>query len=364
MTPLERYQILIRSGELHPDDSQLKIISRLEKIYQALEKNKKDKQHFLKRFKKPAIIKGLYLWGGVGIGKTRMMDIFFNCVSVGKLRMHFHQFMQKVHQELNEIQGHKNPLVFIAKNLSKNTSVICFDEFFVTNITDAMLLGELFTTLFSQGVTLIASSNITPDLLYKDGLQRERFLPAIAQIKQHCDILYVPTTTDYRLQKIKKAGVFYTPLNHESHEHMENCFSHFSHGAPVNEFPIAINGRQIPVIKTASNVAWFEFNTLCGKPRCQRDYLTIAEQFHTVLLSNLHAIPASDKNTITLFIYLIDILYDANCRLIISSSVSIESIYIAGELLSAFNRTKSRLIEMQSDGYLHNSFQDKALTPL
>lgn len=364
MTPLEQYNLLITSGDLKPDAAQSRIINKLNNIYLSIEKEQHRKKTLRGRLTGARATRGLYLWGGVGIGKTRMMDIFFNCLSTGKLRMHFHQFMHKTHQALTEIQGHKNPLTTIAKQIASKTSVICFDEFFVTNITDAMLLGELFTELFRQGITLIASSNIAPDLLYKDGLQRERFLPAIAEIKKHCETLYVPTTVDYRQQQIKQAGVFYSPLNDATKQLLENCFIHFSHGAQSDSQPLSINERSIPIIKKAGRVAWFDFDVLCGKPRCQLDYLALTKEFHTILISGLHAIPASDKNTITLFIYLIDILYDAHCRLVISSSVSIDAIYLSGELLAPFNRTHSRLIEMQSEAYLDHEKTSDVLTPL
>lgn len=362
MTPKEYYQQQIAQGIIQPDDAQRPIIEKLNTIFLALEaRNQKSwKLFFLK--KKP--IKGLYLWGSVGIGKTFLMDCFYQCLTVPKMRLHFHAFMLRIHNELNEIQGKKNPLFIIAKKIAKKVDVICFDEFFVSNIADAMILGELFLHLFQNGVTLITSSNIPPDLLYKEGLQRERFLPAIELIKQNTDIVHCPSKMDYRLRHIREIGVYYTPLDQKAAIEMENAFVHFSNGALPQFNPILICHRPIPIIKEAASVVWFDFEIICGRPRSASDYLEITQSYHTILTQNLRAIKPNENDLILSFIYFVDILYDAHCRLIISSSVNPDDIFLTDKIKYPTERTISRIKEMQSDQYVHRDRIGEELTQL
>src|SRR3990167_1177165 len=227
MTPYQYYQQEINAGRIQPDNRQYPVIENLEIIFHALTMREKNKSCLLNLFCRKKPIKGLYLWGSVGIGKTFLMDCLYHCLSIRKMRLHFHQFMLNIHQELQSVQGVKIPLQIIAKKISQTVDVICFDEFFVCNIADAMILGELFSHLFKNGVTLVASSNSPPDLLYKEGLQRERFLPAIKLIKENTEVVHLHSKMDYRRQHINNTGVYYFPLNSQAQQNMENAFIHF-----------------------------------------------------------------------------------------------------------------------------------------
>lgn len=360
ITPKTYYNDALTAGRIRADAQQLPVVDLLETIFQQVETPK----HFLDRFRKKMPTKGLYLWGSVGIGKTFLMDCFYHCLTVPKMRLHFHQFMRRMHEELQQCEGKKNPLVLIAKKLAKETDVICFDEFFVSDIADAMILGELFSHLFENGVTLITSSNTKPDLLYKEGLQRERFLPAIELIKKNTNIVHLHSTMDYRQQHICQTGVFYTPLNQAAEKNMRNAFTHFSHGAEVNVDPIIVCDRPISVIKQAGSVVWFDFDTICGRPRSQMDYLAITKQFHTIMVEKVREILPNENDLIISFIYLVDILYDAHCRLILSSTIDMNKIYTNDKKEFPFQRTLSRLIEMQSEAYVYPETQKSALTDL
>ncbi|MCX7120933.1 MAG: cell division protein ZapE [Gammaproteobacteria bacterium] len=364
MTPKEYYQQEINAGHIRPDDRQYPIIEKLETIFLALTASAKNKKSLLNLFRSKKPIKGLYLWGSVGIGKTFLMDCLYHCLEVPKIRLHFHQFMLRMHEDLHSIQGIKNPLAVIAKKIAQTADVICFDEFFVSNIADAMILGELFLHLFANGVTLVTSSNIPPHLLYKEGLQRERFLPAIQLIEENTEVVHLHSKMDYRKQHIHNTGVYYFPLNLTAQQNMENAFIHFSNGAAVEYDPITIYERKIPIIKQAASVIWFDFSVICGRPRSQNDYLALTKMVHTVMIENLSALKSTENDLILSFIYLVDILYDAHCRLIISSAVPIDEIYRGDNTQQPFQRTLSRLIEMQSEAYVYPEISDKTLTNL
>jgi cell division protein ZapE len=363
VTPKEYYQQELAAGRISLDEQQQPVIDALDNIARTLQARAK-KTSWFSRFQKKEPVIGLYLWGSVGIGKTFLMDCFYHCVQVPKLRLHFHQFLLRIHNELSAIQGQKNPLQVIAKKIANEVSVICFDEFFVSNIADAMILGELFQHLFDNGVTLITSSNIPPDLLYKEGLQRERFLPAIALIKQYTRVIHLHSMKDYRRQHIRQSGVYYTPLNENALHEMDNAFTHFSSGAAIEYDPIVIYERNIPVIKRAGPVIWFDFDVICGRPRCQNDYLFIAKNYHTIMIQNLRAIQTNENDLILSFIYLVDILYDAHCRLVISCAVKPSEIYTMDNAKQPFARTLSRLIEMQSESYVYPDSINHELTHL
>ena len=363
MTPLKHYQQALDAGLIQPDADQKPVIEKLNAIFLALESRAHQKK-WLNIFRKKSPVKGLYLWGSVGIGKTFLMDCFYHCLTIPKWRLHFHGFMQRIHQELKAIQGKKNPLELIAKKISQTASVICFDEFFVSNIADAMILAELFFHLFKNNVTLITSSNIPPDLLYKEGLQRERFLPAIDMINKNTTVLHLHSRIDYRQQQIRKSGVFYTPLDENAARNLQNTFTYFSQGAEANDDPICILDRPISIIKQAGSVIWFDFKVICGRPRSQNDYLEITKQFHTVMIQNVRRIESHENDLILSFIYLVDILYDAHCRLIISSAVSMPEIYTADSTQHPFERTLSRLIEMQSEKYIYPETTEREITAL
>jgi len=364
-TPLSIYEEKLAAGEIRPDINQRPIIEKLDTLFQTLVIQYSQKKSWLRKLKRHIPVKGLYLWGNVGIGKTFMMDCFYDALPIKKMRLHFHQFMRQIHEDLTEIQGQINPLDAIAKKIAQTARVICFDEFLVSNIADAMILGELFRALFTQGITLITSSNTPPDLLYKEGLQRERFLPAIALIKAHTEVILLHTQTDYRKQHIQQAGVYYCPEDLASEKHMQNCFTHFSRGSAASDAPITLYNRDIPIIKRAANVIWFDFEVICGRPRSQNDYLEIAKQYHTILINGLRQIKPREKDLILSFIYLVDILYNAHCRLVISASTSLENIYTEQATMGiTFARTLSRLIEMQSENYVYPGSLGNDLTVL
>lgn len=346
MSPLEYYHKKLASGEILEDAQQLAVMREFESIYQQL---LAPSPGFFQKMLKKKPQPGLYLWGEVGIGKTFLLDTFFYCLSFPeKLRIHFYAFMRSVHEELRGLQGSKNPLQIIARNWAKKTRVICFDELIVTDIGDAMLLGELFTALFQQGVCLIFTSNVAPDDLYRNGIQRGQFLPAIDQIKQHCRVIQVSIRKDYRADYLHRAQYYWFPVNQENLQKMQDSFSWFSQGSVVTSEPLTLCHRHVKVIKRSDKVVWFDFFAICGKPRSHEDYLALVERFEAVFVSGLPVIAAKERDLARSFIRFVDVLYDAKTRLVILAADAIEKLYVAGDLAFEFNRTKSRLTQMQS----------------
>lgn len=353
MTPLDYYHDLCAKGLITQDAYQLDMLQQFQRIYHGLIKEHKARQRLTAFLRQPHRVKGLYLWGGVGVGKTFLMDCFFHCIPFSnKMRMHFHPFMRLIHKELKKYEGKKDPLMLIADDLAKNNLLICFDEFFVTDITDAMLLGRLFTLLFAKGVCLVATSNVMPDDLYKNGLQRKSFLPAIEMLKRHTEVTHILSTNDYRLQYMKKEGVYYTPHNEHAIQSMEKIFYLLSDNASAVNDPLRINEREIQIIKRAKNVIWFDYQHIAMMPRSQNDYLEIVKDYHAILISNIPVIPPDAKNQITLFIKMIDVFYDYRVQLICSAAGTIDAIYSEGSMSALFERTRSRLLEMQSAEYI------------
>lgn len=298
-------------------------------------------------------VRGLYLWGGVGRGKTFLMDQFFHALPFEeKLRLHFHRFMQQVHTELKMLKDQEDPLQKVAERLAGKTRVICFDEFFVSDIADAMILGRLFEHLFGYGVTLVATSNIPPDELYKDGLQRARFLPAIQLIKRHCEILNVDGGVDYRLRLLETVEIYHWPLDEAADKAMERYFQELNPDEASERKVIEINGRNLQVRKLGEGVAWFEFSALCEGPRAAIDFIEIAREFHTVLLSGIPVMDWTRENEARRFITLVDEFYDRNVKLLLSAAVPVEALYTGEKLRFEFQRISSRLREMQSTDYL------------
>ncbi|MCH9644099.1 MAG: AFG1 family ATPase [Gammaproteobacteria bacterium] len=356
LTPLQVYKQKIADGALQQDSAQYAVVKQLQTIFKQLLKRHKQRNSryglLRRRIKPRKAVKGLYLWGNVGTGKTELMDLFYDQLNVNKMRIHFFQFMQDLHEKLKQVQGHKNPLELIGRQLADQYLVICFDEFFVNNIADAMLLGELFTAMFEGGLCLITSSNFPPDALYKDGIQRERFLPAIQTIKDNTTVMNLDAGKDYRKQHVEQAGVYFTPLDEHAEHEIQHSFLHYSSYKPASTDPIELFERPVKIIKRADKIIWFDFKDLCSKPRSQKDYLELARQYDTFLVSNISVIPAHDRDTITLFIALIDILYDKHKRLIVSAATDSTALYPEGALEFEYARTNSRLVEMQSEDYL------------
>lgn len=295
---------------------------------------------------------GLYFWGGVGRGKTYLMDVFYDALPFAeKKRTHFHRFMRHVHQELKTVDGQKDPLLLVADRFAEQTRVLCFDEFFVSDITDAMILGGLMEALFARGVTLVATSNIVPDGLYKDGLQRSRFLPAIDLIKQHTVTVNVDGGVDYRLRVLERAELYHCPLDYEADISLRRSFDSLAPEIGQADLEIEIEGRGIPVRWVADDVAWFDFLALCDGPRSQNDYIELAREYHAILISNVPLFDDSDDQA-RRFINLVDEFYDRNVKLVLSAAVPLNELYQGGRLGFEFERTQSRLLEMQSHDYL------------
>ena len=296
---------------------------------------------------------GVYLWGGVGRGKTWLMDLFFQSLPFAeRRRRHFHRFMHDVHAELKGLQNRESPLELMAEQIAGDTRVLCFDELFVTDIADAMILGALFEGLFKRGVTLVATSNVRPGDLYKGGLQRQRFLPAIDLIARHVDVLAVDGGTDYRLRQLTQAGTYLLSSASDTVRHLEALFAELSDYGGYSSGTIEIENRAIPVVRQSGSAVWFTFSALCSGPRSQDDYIEIAREFQSVIVSDVPIFDTLRENEARRFIALVDELYDRNVNLIISATAPPTELYRGERLSFQFERTLSRLIEMQSEEYL------------
>ncbi|MCX2982444.1 cell division protein ZapE [Halieaceae bacterium IMCC14734] len=364
-TPLERYrQDLERDGFVE-DAAQLQAVQALEAVYQGLVAAESERSEggalgrWWRRIRPEeaqAPVPGLYMWGGVGRGKTYLVDTFYDCLPFErKLRIHFHRFMQRVHNELTQLEGTVNPLLTVADRLAREARVLCFDEFFVSDITDAMILGGLMEALFERGVTLVATSNIAPDLLYQNGLQRQRFLPAIALVKQHTRVLNVDGGIDYRLRVLEKAELYHWPLDAEAEISLKQSFDDLVPETGYQWERLEINGRYLSSRWAFDDVVWFEFTELCDGPRSQNDYIELARIYHAVLLGNVPQMGRTSDDQARRFVNLVDEFYDRNVKLIISAEVPLLELYTGGRLEFEFQRTVSRLQEMQSHDYLARS---------
>ncbi|RPE04576.1 cell division protein ZapE [Candidatus Pantoea deserta] len=365
-SPLARYEQALSQGDFKPDDVQREAITRLDAVQQALISRQPDvpasgKGLFgrLSRLmgkeknETQAPVRGLYMWGGVGRGKTWVMDLFFQSIPGNrKLRLHFHRFMLRVHEELTQLQGQSDPLLTIADRFKAETDILCFDEFFVSDITDAMLLGTLMEALFARGITLVATSNIPPDELYRNGLQRARFLPAIAQIKQHCDIMNVDAGIDYRLRTLTSAHLWNAPLNEATHAEMERMFKALAGSARDDAPVLEINHRQMPTLGVSEGVLAIDFLTLCGEGRSQHDYIELSRRFHSVLLYDVPVMIYKTEDQARRFLALVDEFYERHVKLVVAAETSLFEIYQGTRLKFEYQRCLSRLQEMQSEEYL------------
>lgn len=354
LSPLQRYEKAVSSDDFTRDEQQYQAMSYLDGIYHELNKNSQNKKGlfgFLKSNPEPP--KGLYMWGGVGRGKTWMMDMFFESLTISrKMRMHFHHFMKRVHRELNELQGQPDPLEKVADSIHKEALVICFDEFFVSNVSDAMILGDLFTMLFNRGITLVATSNIEPAGLYKDGLHRDRFMPAIAEVERHTTVMNIDSGIDYRLRVLQQAELYKHPLTKENHHWLANRFTSLSNNQKISKEPIEINGRQIKINARTETVLYCEFRQLCMEPRSAGDFIELANNFSTVLIDSVPALGDDFRDPARRFIYLVDEFYDRRVKLLVRAEQSIMELYQGEKLAFEIERTRSRLLEMQSEDYL------------
>jgi cell division protein ZapE len=367
-TPLICYQSALDAGEFQPDDVQKQAVTRLDAIYQQLVAAKPadlaENRGWLGRLLKKTAnktaqrpVQGLYMWGGVGRGKTWLMDLFFHSLPGDrKMRLHFHRFMLRVHQELTQLQGQVDPLEIIADHFKQETDVLCFDEFFVSDITDAMLLATLLQALFARGITLVATSNIPPDNLYRNGLQRARFLPAIALINQYCDVMNVDAGIDYRLRTLTQANLWLTPeagqTSTELDEAMHVMFGKLAGQAGEQAPVLEVNHRPLQAIASADGVLAVEFHTLCEEARSQLDYIALSRLYHSVLLHNVPVMHSDQENAARRFLALVDEFYERRVKLVVSAEVAMFEIYRGERLKFEYQRCLSRLQEMQSEEYL------------
>lgn len=358
MTPLERYQADLKRPDFFHDAAQENAVRHLQRLYDDLVASSQAGTGLLGKLfgkKRQGPVKGVYFWGGVGRGKTYLVDTFFDALPFEqKMRTHFHRFMKRVHEEMKTLKGEKNPLTIIGKRFADEARVICFDEFFVSDITDAMILATLLDELFKNGVSLVATSNIVPDGLYKDGLQRARFLPAIELLKQHTEIVNVDSGVDYRLRALEQAELFHWPLDAEAEVSLDKSFRSLlpEHCTVEENKALMIENRAIMARKEGDDVAWFEFRELCDGPRSQNDYIELARCHHTVVLSDVPMLDGSADDKARRFVHLIDELYDRGVKLIMSAATPPERLYCGERLAFEFRRTASRLQEMRSREYL------------
>lgn len=362
-SPLESYQQDLQKPGFSADAQQAVVVDKLQAIYTDLldKRLKATGSRWLQSLRglwggqNRVVTKGLYLWGGVGRGKTYLMDTFFEALPFeDKLRAHFHRFMRRVHHELTDLSGHANPLHQVAERIRREASVICFDEFFVSDITDAMLLGNLFSALFDRGICLVATSNIPPYLLYDNGLQRERFLPAIALIQQHTEVVHLDSPTDYRLRVLQRAELYHQPLSSAAEQSLAQSFADLApeHAAVRENIGLEVEGREILARREAEDIVWFDFAAICDGPRSQHDYIELAKEYHTVLISQVPQFTHRNADQARRFINLVDEFYDRNVNLVLSAAAPLEALYQEGKLAFEFQRTTSRLLEMQSHDYL------------
>ena len=349
----EAYQAELKARGYQSDPAQLRAVDALQRCADdwAAYKDKRSNS-FKKLFNKPDIPKGVYMYGGVGRGKSFLMDCFYNAVPIRrKTRLHFHEFMREVHRELAGLKGTVNPLDELGKRMARKFKLTCFDEFHVADITDAMILHRLLAALFDNGVGFVTTSNFKPDDLYPGGLHRERILPAIELLNQRMEVVNVDNGTDYRRRTLEQVELYHTPLGPEADAAMNEAFTRLASGG--DEDPVLyIESREIKARRRAGGVVWFDFKQLCGGPRSQNDYLEMASQFHTLLLSDVPHMPVRMASEARRFTWLVDVLYDRRVKFILSAEVAPELLYAEGPLAHEFPRTVSRLNEMQSAEYL------------
>ena len=351
-TPAARYAADLQREGFASDAAQAQAAAALHALYEELIAKPPKRGLTNGRLRYPAV-KGLYFWGGVGRGKTYLMDVFYEALPFSrKRRTHFHRFMLDVHERRRRYPGVRDPLAKVAEEIADEARVLCFDEFFVSDIADAMILGRLMQALFARGVTLVTTSNIVPDGLYKDGLQRQNFLPAIAVLKAHVQVLNLDGGIDYRLRHLTDAQLYLTPCDARCEGQLANYFKRFAGTEGQSGITLTIHGRELITRRHAEGVVWFDFSELCEGPRGAADYIELARTHHTLILSRVPVLTVNDENEARRFITLIDELYDRSIKMVIAADAEIDLLYRGDRLIFEFARTQSRLIEMRTVEYL------------
>ncbi len=354
----EAYEDNFRRHDLVRDPAQEKTLALLEELQRRIHDHEQPRRGWLQRLRRigdepKQAVRGLYIWGGVGRGKTFLMDLFFETLAIdAKRRIHFHRIMQEVHRRLYALGDIEDPLSTVAADLAQDMRVLCFDEFFVSDIGDAMILGRLLDGLFELGVTLVATSNSPPAELYKDGLQRQQFLPAIELLKEHTQVINLDGDTDYRLRLLRQAGTYFSPADEAALAKLQHFFNISASSQITADRSLEVNGRHIRARQCAKGIAWFDFDDICDGPRSQPDYIEIARWYPTVIVAGVPVFDVTLENQARRFIALVDKFYDRHVKLILAAATDINQLYTGKRLSFEFERTVSRLIEMQSTDYL------------
>lgn len=361
LAPSARYLEGVAAHRWESDPTQLALLPEFDRMHAALcaEPANGNGNGLLDRLKSllgndpPEAVPGLYLWGTVGRGKTFLMDLFVASLPHGvALRRHFHRFMGEVHESLRALGERQSPLVEVAADIAGRCRVLCLDEFLVNDIGDAMILSNLLDALFARGVSLVTTSNTAPENLYKDGLQRARFLPAIALIERRCHVVEMASSRDWRLRALTQAPVYLTPPGAEAHRALERIFASQASGNVLQDGVLHVNSRDIPFHKRADNILWFDFAALCEGPRAVADYIALAKAGPAIIVSNVPQFTIYSEDAAKRFVQLVDEFYDRHVKLVLSAAAPITELYDGERLRAEFGRTESRLIEMQSEEYL------------
>jgi cell division protein ZapE len=355
LLPSQHYAQGVARGDWQDDPAQRAMLAEFDRIQNALVQREQAGllARLRARLSEPAPVPGLYLWGGVGRGKTFLVDLFFNGLPIEKKRrVHFHRFMREVQAALRDLEGREDPLKDVAADIAESARVLCLDEFFVSDIGDAMILSGLLQHLFSRGVSLVTTSNTAPPNLYRDGLQRDRFLPAIALLQKHCHVVEMVSAQDWRLRALRQARTFHTPPGPQAEQALAQTFQHITRGHLRSEKTVLIHGRPIAVKQLGEDAAWFDFGALCEGPRAVADYIEIGRSWGTVLISNVPQFTPGSEDAARRFVELVDEFYDRRVKLVLSAVTPIVEMYDGERLRMEFARTESRLIEMGSEAYL------------